>query len=75
MDIERGCRSKQAYLSKRHAKQVARLMTEREGEPLHQYLCPNCHYRHIGHDVPSALRAAARERPWEAMELMGAIAW
>lgn len=58
MDIERGCRSKQAYLSKADAKRVARLMSHRHREALHLYRCPHCGYHHVGHVVPAFLRAA-----------------
>ena len=61
MDVEAGCRSKQVYLSKVHAKSVARLMTRRHREGFHLYDCPNCGYFHVGHLVPSAVRAAQRQ--------------
>ncbi len=59
MDVERGCRSKQAYLSKAEAKRVAQLMKERHREAFHLYRCPSCGYHHVGHLVPAGLREAA----------------
>lgn len=58
MDVVRGCVGKQQYLSKAHAKQVARSMSERHREPFHLYRCPACGYHHVGHLVPSAIRGA-----------------
>jgi len=57
MDVERGCRSKQAYLSKAEAKRVARDMSRRHREAMHLYRCPHCGYHHVGHIVPARLRA------------------
>ncbi|HET7056832.1 MAG TPA: hypothetical protein VFI12_10240 [Thermomicrobiales bacterium] len=57
MDIERGCRSKQAYLTKADAKRIARSMSARHREAFHLYRCPNCRYFHVGHLVPAAFRA------------------
>jgi len=57
-DIERACRSKQVYLSKAEAKQVARSMSRRHREALHLYRCPHCGYHHVGHVVPAAVRTA-----------------
>jgi hypothetical protein len=59
MDIERACRSKQAYLSKAEAKRVARDMSRRHREALHLYRCPHCGYHHVGHVVPAYFRAFA----------------
>jgi len=59
MNVEAGCRSKQAYLTKRDAKRVARLMTERHRDGFHLYRCPNCRTFHVGHLVPAFLRPAA----------------
>jgi hypothetical protein len=63
MNIDTGCRSKQAYLTKADAKRVARLMTARHRDGFHPYECPNCGYFHIGHQVPAFLRRALAERP------------
>lgn len=60
MDVQRGCTGKQAYLSKAHAKQVARSMSARHHEPFHLYRCPACGYHHVGHVVPMAVRRAIR---------------
>jgi hypothetical protein len=57
MNVERGCRSKQAYLSKADAKRVVRLMGARHREAFHLYACPACRYWHVGHVVPAAIRA------------------
>jgi rubrerythrin len=65
VDVERGCLSKQTYLTKEHAKQVVRLMKRRHrGEQLHQYRCPSCGYHHVGHVVPESVRRAAAEPRW-----------
>lgn len=57
MDVERGCRSKQAYLSKADAKRVVRLMGARHREAFHLYACPACRYYHVGHLIPAVFRA------------------
>ena len=57
MNVERGCRSKQVYLTKAHAKQVVRLMGARHRDAFHQYRCDACGYWHVGHLVPAWLRA------------------
>ena len=57
MDIERGCRSKQAYLTKADAKHIARSMSARHREAFHLYRCPSCRYFHVAHLVPAAIRA------------------
>lgn len=57
VDVERGCRSKQVYLTKAHAKTISRAMSARHREALHIYACPSCRYWHVGHVVPAALRA------------------
>jgi hypothetical protein len=58
MNVERGCLSKQAYLTKADAKQVSKLMSARNREAFHLYACPNCRYWHVAHVVPAAIRAA-----------------
>ncbi len=57
VNVERGCRSKQVYLTKSHAKQVVRLMGARHRDAFHQYRCGACGYWHAGHLVPAAIRA------------------
>jgi hypothetical protein len=57
MDVERGCRSKQTYLTKAEAKQVVRFMGARHRDAFHLYACPACGYWHVGHVIPAALRA------------------
>ena len=57
VDVERGCRSKQAYLSKAQAKAISRSMSARHREAFHIYACPSCRYWHVGHIVPAGLRA------------------
>lgn len=57
MDVERGCRPKQAYLSKADAKAIARSMSARHREAFHLYRCPACRYWHVGHLVPAVIRA------------------
>ena len=57
MDVERGCRGKQAYLSKAQAKQVVRLMGARHREAFHLYACPACRCWHVGHVVRATIRA------------------
>lgn len=57
VNVERGCRSKQVYLTKAHAKQVVRLMSARHRDEFHQYRCEACGYWHVGHLVPAAIRA------------------
>jgi hypothetical protein len=59
MDVERSCRSKQVYLSKAHAKGIARSMSARHREALHIYSCPSCRYWHVGHMGSPELRARA----------------
>jgi len=56
MDVQRGCTGKQVYLSKAHAKHVARGMSARHREPFHLYRCPACGYHHVAHVVPMAVR-------------------
>ncbi len=56
VDVERGCRSKQVYLTKAHAKQVVRLMGARHRDAFHLYRCPACRYWHVGHVEPAWLR-------------------
>ena len=66
MDPERSCRSKQAYLTKAHAKAVVRFMGARHRDQFHLYSCGHCGYWHVAHLVPAWLRAhpASRyERP------------
>jgi hypothetical protein len=57
VNVERGCRSKQAYLSKNEAKRVVRFMGARHREAFHLYACPACRYWHVGHVIPSGIRA------------------
>jgi hypothetical protein len=57
VDVERSCRSKQAYLSKAQAKAISRSMSARHREAFHIYACPSCRYWHVGHLVPTFLRA------------------
>ncbi len=57
VNVERGCRSKQVYLTKAHAKQVVRLMGARHRDAFHQYRCEACGYWHVGHLVPAVIRA------------------
>ncbi len=57
MDVERGCRSKQVYLTKAHAKAISRSMSARHREAFHIYASPSCRYWHVGHIEPAALRA------------------
>ena len=64
MNVERGCRPKQAYLSKRDAKAISQLMSARNREAFHIYACPSCRYWHVGHVVPAELRARVVPR-WE----------
>jgi hypothetical protein len=57
VNVERGCRPKQAYLSKRDAKAISRSMSARHREACDIYPCPSCRYWHVGHIVPAPLRA------------------
>lgn len=57
VNVERGCRPKQAYLSKRDAKAISRSMSARHREAFHIYACPSCRYWHVAHAEPAALRA------------------
>ena len=57
VNVERGCRSKQVYLTKAHAKAISRSMSARHRDAFHVYACPSCRYWHVGHIVPAALRA------------------
>ena len=57
VDVERSCRSKQVYLTKAHAKAIARSMSARHRESLHIYACPSCRYWHVGHIQPASIRA------------------
>jgi hypothetical protein len=66
VDVERGCRSKQVYLSKAHAKAVVRLMGARHRDQFYRYHCGACGYWHVAHLEPAWLRArqvASFERP------------
>jgi len=63
MNVEAGCRSKQAYLTKSDAKRVARLMTARHRDGFHLYRCPSCRYFHVGHRVPAFLRGTRAGLP------------
>ncbi len=64
MDVDRGCRSKQVYLTKAQAKAISRSMSARHREALHIYSCPSCRYWHVGHIVPAAVRARTVDN-WE----------
>jgi hypothetical protein len=64
VDVERGCRSKQAYLSKAQAKAISRSMGARHREAFHIYACPSCRYWHVTHLQPAWLRARAVDS-WE----------
>jgi hypothetical protein len=68
VDVERGCRSKQVYLTRAHAKQVARLMGARHRDAFHQYRCAGCGYWHVGHLVPAVIRARVVPR-WERLSV------
>ena len=57
-NVERGCLSKQTYLTKADAKRVSHLMSARYRDAFHLYACPNCRYWHVAHIVPAAIRAA-----------------
>jgi hypothetical protein len=57
MNVERGCRSKQTYLTKAEANQVVRFMGARQRDAFHLYACPACGYWHVGHVAPAAIRA------------------
>jgi hypothetical protein len=57
MNVERGCRSKQTYLTKADAKRVVRLMGARHREAFNLYRCEACGYFHVGHLIPAVLRA------------------
>lgn len=59
VNVERGCRSKQVYLTKAHAKAISRSMSARHREAFHIYACPSCRYWHVGHIEPAWLRARA----------------
>jgi hypothetical protein len=66
VDVERGCRSKQTYLSKAQAKAISRSMSARHREAFHIYACPSCRYWHVAHLQTASLRArgvANWERP------------
>ncbi|MCI0582444.1 MAG: hypothetical protein L0227_06030 [Chloroflexi bacterium] len=69
MNIARECGTKQGFLSKSEAKRVAQLMRTRHREAVHQYRCPHCGLRHVGHRVPAPLRAAVQRfstrRAWQ----------
>jgi len=64
MDVERSCRSKQAYLTKAAAKAISRSMSARHRDAFHIYACPTCRYWHVAHVVPAFLRARPVDR-WE----------
>ncbi len=64
MNVERGCRSKQVYLTKAHAKQVVRFMGARHRDAFHLCRCEACGYWHVGHLVPVVFRARVVPR-WE----------
>jgi hypothetical protein len=57
MNIERGCRSKQTYLTKAEAKRVVRLMGARYREAFNLYRCEACRYWHVRHLIPAVFRA------------------
>jgi hypothetical protein len=57
MNVERGCRSKQTYLTKAEAKQVVRFIGARHREAFNLYRCEACRYYHIGHLIPAEFRA------------------
>ena len=57
MSVERGCRSKQTYLTKAEAKQVVRFMGTRHREGFNLYRCEACRYYHVGHLIPAVFRA------------------
>ena len=57
MNVERGCRSKQTYLTKADAKRVVRLMGARHRETFNLYRCEACGYYHVGHLIPAIFRA------------------
>ena len=63
MNIDRECGPKQGYLSKAEAKRVARMMSARERDQLHLYRCPHCRVWHVGHVVPSVIRATLSRLP------------
>jgi hypothetical protein len=64
VNVERGCRSKQVYLTKAHAKTVVRLMAAKHRDQFHLYRCEACGYWHVAHLVP----AWARARPVDSWE-------
>jgi hypothetical protein len=46
-----GCLNKQAYHSRKIAKDIAALARKKTGNPnIVEYRCQNCMYWHIGHD-------------------------
>jgi uncharacterized Zn finger protein len=57
MNVERGCRSKQTYLTKAEAKQVVRFMGVRYRDAFNLYHCEACGYWHVGHVIPAVFRA------------------
>lgn len=59
VNVGRGCRSKQVYLTKAHAKAISRHMSARHRDAFHIYACPSCRYWHVGHIEPAWLRARA----------------
>ena len=63
---QRGCRSKQTYLTRADARRIERVMSRRYHEAFRAYPCRWCGYYHLGHTVPAAIRAQlvpAFERP------------
>jgi hypothetical protein len=59
MNVERGCRSKQTYLTKAEAKQVVRFMDARYRETFDLYRCEACGHWHVGNLIPAVFRARA----------------
>lgn len=57
MDVERSCRTKQAYLSKADAKAISHSMSARHREAFRIYACEHCRYWHVAHLQPAWLRA------------------
>jgi hypothetical protein len=67
MDPEqRSCRAKRVFLTRADARRIERVMSRRYGEAFRAYACQWCGQYHLGHTVPTALRArqvATFERP------------
>jgi hypothetical protein len=58
MDREqRGCRTKQVYMSRADARRIERVMSRRYREAFRAYACPWCGNYHLGHTVPASIRA------------------